>query len=238
MQEGVIEMSYMELMLVAVAPGVALCLILYLLDRYDREPMKYLLLVFGLGCIATFPAIFFENLINRINIFSGPLRIIFASFIVIAFVEEVWKRSVVMTAVYYKPVYNEKLDGIVYCCFSALGFATIENIIYVVFRYPHIANIGFMRGIISVPAHMLYAITMGYELSLAKFAGDPKSKKRHMRNSLLYPVIMHGVFDLVLMLEIPKASYIFIPLVILLWFINMRKLVIFIRDSKVTMGHD
>ena len=40
-----------------------------------------------------------------------------------------------MKLAYFHPAFNEKLDGIIYCTFSALGFATIENIMYVVSGY-------------------------------------------------------------------------------------------------------
>ncbi len=56
-----------------------------------------------------------------------------------------------------------------------MGFATVENIVYVVYRYannpPHV---GLYRGVFSVPAHAVFGITMGYYLSLAKFDTDEK----------------------------------------------------------------
>lgn len=82
-----------------------------------------------------------------------------------------------MKLAYFHPAFNEKLDGIIYCTFSALGFATIENIMYVVSGYDADPYIGLYRGILSVPAHMLFAITMGYYLSLAKFSPDEQCCK-------------------------------------------------------------
>lgn len=226
-------MERLELLVVAITPGIALCLALYLADHYDKEPFKYLVIVFILGCFSTFPSIFFEQLIAMLNIFPGWMGMAFTAFIVIAFVEEYVKRGVVIYSVYQTEAFNEKLDGMIYCAFASLGFATIENIIYVVFRYPYISALGWYRAVLSVPAHMLYAITMGYYMSLAKFTDDEKKKRQYKRKSLWIPVILHGVFDLILMVKHPSSTIIFVVFLTYLWIMSVRKLMIFYKDSRM-----
>ena len=53
-----------------------------------------------------------------------------------------------------------------------------------------------------------------------------------MRKSLYMPVIMHGLFDFILMADIPQLTLIFVPYVIFLWVLNQRKLASFMFDSK------
>lgn len=226
-------MDKFELVIVAITPCIALALGIYLSDRYEKEPFKYLVLIFIMGCLSTFPSIFFENLLVRMNIFSGVFRHIFTAFIVIALVEEIVKRGVVFYSVYHSPVFSEPLDGIIYCAFSALGFATIENIIYVVFRYPFMPEIGFYRAFLSVPTHVLYAITMGFYLGKSKFCLDAKMAKVYRRKSLIVPVIMHGVFDFILMVYIPLSRYVFFVYMLFLWGINLYRLHLFVKDSKL-----
>ena len=134
--------------------------------------------------------------------------------------------------------FNEKLDGIVYGVFAALGFATVENIIYVVFTYSNNPFIGLYRGIFSVPAHGVFGITMGYYLSLYKFNTDNKGKALNYRKSLIMPVILHGIFDFILMANIPELTLLFVPYVVFIWWINERKLSAFIFDSKNRIIHD
>jgi RsiW-degrading membrane proteinase PrsW (M82 family) len=222
----------LNLFITAITPGIALGLIIYWFDRHDREPIRMLLKVFVLGIISVIPTIIVENLLMNFNIFGGILGAGYTAFIVAGLVEEYMKRQVVIKQVYYNPVFNEKLDGIVYCVMSALGFATIENIMYVVFRFPDVESIGLYRALLSVPAHMLFAITMGYYLSLSKFASTPEESNYFYKKSLTVPVILHGIFDFILMSGIELLMLLFIPFVIYLWVTNLKKLNMYYNDSK------
>lgn len=222
----------LNLFITAITPGVAFGLIFYLFDRHDREPIRVLLKVFVLGIISVIPTIIVENLLMSFNIFGGVLGAFYTAFIVAGFTEEFMKRRVVLKSVFYNPVFNEKLDGIVYCVMSALGFATIENIMYVVFRFSDVESIGLYRAILSVPAHMLFAVTMGYYLSLAKFSSTLEQQRYYYKKSLSVPVILHGIFDFILMSGIQLLMLLFIPFVAYLWVTNLKKLNVYYNDSK------
>jgi RsiW-degrading membrane proteinase PrsW (M82 family) len=56
-----------------------------------------------------------------------------------------------------------------------------------------------MRGVLAVPAHFLFAVTMGYYVSLAKF--DPAGRRKHLFLALLYPMLLHGTYDALLMVS-------------------------------------
>lgn len=222
----------LNLFITAITPGIALGLALYFFDRHDKEPLKMLLKVFFLGVLSVIPTILVENILSGLNIFPGIFGIAFTAFIVAGFTEEYMKRMVVIKTVYFNPVFDEKLDGIIYCSFSALGFATIENIMYVVFRFSDVESIGLFRAILSVPAHMLFAVTMGYYMSLAKFAATPQASRYYLKKSLTIPMILHGIFDFILMSQNNMLMLLFIPFVVYLWVVNLRKLNVYYKDSK------
>jgi len=222
----------MNLFITAITPGLALALIFYLVDRHDREPLHMLLKVFIFGAIYVIPTILIENFLLLFNRFGGLLGVAYTAFIVAGLTEEYMKREVVIKYVYANPVFNEKLDGIVYCVMSALGFATIENIMYVVFAFSDVEAVGYYRAVVSVPAHMLFAVTMGYYLSLAKFALTPGEHWHYYKKSLSVPAIMHGVFDFILMSNIKLLMVLFVPFVIYLWVVNLKKLNVYYNDSK------
>ena len=185
----------LNLFITAITPGIALALIIYWFDRHDKEPIRMLLKVFLMGMIYVIPTVFVENLLSYYNVFAGVFGVAFTAFVIAGLTEEFMKRRVVLKYVYFNPVFDEKLDGIVYCVMSALGFATIENIMYVVFRFSDVESVGLYRGFLSVPAHMLFAITMGYYLSLAKFSTVPEQFQAYLKKSLTVPAILHGIFD-------------------------------------------
>ncbi len=221
-----------RLYIIAITPALAFLLAIYLTDRGDKEPTKLLLLTFLLGALAVIPSIIVEEVLVQFNIFSGSLKAAYNAFIVAAMTEEFFKRLVVLKVPYRTRYFDEKLDGIIYAVFASLGFATVENIIYVVFTYSNNPFIGLYRGIFSVPAHGVFGITMGYYLSLARFDTIGKRKAQHIRKSLTMPILFHGVFDFILMADIPELTLLFVPYVLFIWWLNARKLSRFVFDAR------
>lgn len=221
-----------RLFIIAITPAIAIIFGIYLSDRYDREPLKLLLLTYILGALSVVPILIVEEFFLRINIFSGVLNAFYTAFIVAGLTEEYFKRLVILKLPYKTKYFNEKLDGIVYGVFSAMGFATVENIVYVVYRYANNPHVGLYRGVFSVPAHAVFGITMGYYLSLAKFDTDEKRARKNKRRSLYIPIILHGIFNFILMAGIPQLSLLFVPYVIYIWWLNQKKLSKFVYDSK------
>lgn len=222
----------LRLIIIALIPVIALGLAVYYTDRFDREPLKLLLKVFILGAFAVIPIVYIERFLTSLNIFSGIGAAFFSAFIVAGFTEEFFKREVVLLTAYRNRAFDEKLDGIVYAVFAALGFAMVENIMYVVVDFSANPYVGLSRGLFSVPTHVLLGVTMGYYLSLAKFSADPKREKVNLRKALFVPLLLHGFFDFILMSGIPILLTAFIPYVIYLWVANLRKLNRYYRESK------
>ncbi|KGN02185.1 peptidase [Clostridium novyi A str. 4570] len=221
-----------NLFIIAVIPGVLLAILIYFVDRYDKEPIDVLIKVIILGAVSVVPTIIVEKFLASLNYFSGLLKVAFNAFIVAGLTEEFFKREVVLRSVFNKEVFNEKLDGIIYCSFSALGFATVENIMYVVFDVSPSYYVGLYRGIFSVPAHLLFGVTMGYYMSLSKFSSERSLKRKFLNKALLIPVLFHGIFDFILMSKNMFLAICFLPFVAYLWLINLRKLNKYYLESK------
>jgi len=221
-----------RLIIIAILPTIAIAVALYLRDKYDREPLYLLVKIFLLGALSAIPTAFVEKILMTINIFGGLLSITFTSFIIAGLTEEYFKRYVVLKYAYYSKHFNEKLDGLIYSSFSALGFATVENILYVVFRFTANPYVGIYRGIISVPAHVLFGVTMGYYLSLARFSNNVQLKNLYLQKSLYIPVFLHGFFDFILMSRINVLMYLFVPYVLYLWITNLKKLNQYTKESE------
>ena len=178
--------------LLALIPGLLICYIVFRIDKYDREPFVPLALCFGLGALATIPAIevelwAYERLGTAPYNLSGNLLL---AFVAIALNEELWKFAVLRVAAFSRPFFNEPLDGIVYAVMIAMGFATMENILYAD-RFGF--NTVLLRAFTAVPAHLVLAIIQGYYAGLARFE-VARSRKLLLRG-LLLAVLCHGVYD-------------------------------------------
>lgn len=226
-------MDYLYLILLGAAPGIALVFFIILQDRYEKEPMRLLVKMFLLGMFVTLPTIAVELIGRYLNIFSGLFGLIVEAFIVIGLSEEFFKRKVVLKYAYSHPAFNERMDGIVYCSITALGFATLENIFYVISYYTYDPNVWITRALLSVPIHMLLGITMGYYISLSKFCTTPSKCVWYFRKSLYIPALLHGAFDFILASDIPLLSLLLLPFVAYLWTSSLLKLRKYHNESKM-----
>lgn len=222
-----------RLILIAIFPGIALALTFYLTDKFQREPLLLLIKIFIIGMLSVIPTAIMEKIIISFNPFAGLFGIAFTAFIVAGLTEEFVKRKIVLLFAFGNPNFDEKLDGIIYAVFASLGFATAENINYVAFAFASNPYVGLFRGFISVPAHMLFAVTMGYYLSLSKFCLQPELKAVYLKRALIIPMLLHGTFDFILMVNMGPVLFAFIPFVLYLWGSSLKKLNIYYKDSKL-----
>ena len=103
---------------------------LYYIDKYDKEPLGVMVKIFILGCISVIPTIIVESFLSGCNIIGGFVSVLFTAFIVAGFVEEYFKYLVVRFKVLNSPEFDEPVDAMIYMIIAGLGFAALENILY------------------------------------------------------------------------------------------------------------
>jgi len=182
--------------IVAAAPSLFLLTFFYLKDRYEREPLQHILMAFGLGLYAMIAASGIastaESWVPRDWLLTGgePAKL-FDAFVLSGFVEELAKWVVLIAAVYHWEEFDEPLDGVVYGVAVALGFATLENFLFVT-RLG--LGVAWLRALFAVPAHALFGATMGYYAGRAKFDKGGKLW-RDRALCLVAPAVFHGCYD-------------------------------------------
>lgn len=204
----------MLLLTAALAPSAALLYYFYTRDKYEKEPRKLLLKAFLLGGGLVIPVLFVEMTLNIFDLDEMNLLAAgYTAFVVAGLVEESFKYILFFLYIWKAGEFNEMYDGIVYAVFISLGFATVENIAYVL-------SAGFdtalIRSLTAVPAHALFAVAMGYYLGIAKFA-KPQYRKRYIWFGLVTPVILHGIYDFILFSQKFYMLLLFLPYMLYLW---------------------
>jgi RsiW-degrading membrane proteinase PrsW (M82 family) len=190
--------------LVAAAPSLVLLVYFYLRDRYDREPILALVLAYLLGMFAMLAAqslggILADGVTEEWLRLGGEPARLFEAFVLSGMVEEAAKWTVLMAAVYHWREFDEPLDGLIYGVTIALGFATLENYLYLA---SHGVGIAWKRAIFAVPAHALFGGAMGYYAGLGKFAAKTAQRVHIWRDRALclgLPVIFHGAYNFALL---------------------------------------
>jgi protease PrsW len=190
----------MLLLALSIAPGLAIILYIYRKDSYDKEPKKHLLVAFILGMLSVIPAFLLERAGGLLFGDMGPSSSIsffaFTAFIIVACSEEASKYAMVKLYAYPKKFFDEPFDGIIYSVMVAMGFATVENIMYV---QQHGFGTAIMRMFLSVPAHAAFGIVMGYYIGLAKF--NKEKSIAYLLFGFGLAVLFHGAFDFFLFLQ-------------------------------------
>lgn len=193
------------LLLAALVPAAFLMVQVYRLDRIEKEPAGLLLKLALFGALSGLAAGAIEGALTRVldvTLGGGMLRLMLENFLAVALVEEACKRWVVLKFAWRHPAFDYRFDAVVYCVFSALGFAALENILYV-------AEYGFAvavsRALLSVPGHCFFAVYMGIYLGQAKMAEramqryyielPDETPGQYLRASLLVPTLLHGFWD-------------------------------------------
>ncbi|MEI6502368.1 MAG: PrsW family glutamic-type intramembrane protease, partial [Armatimonadota bacterium] len=153
-------MSSPLLLICAIAPGLFWLWYFWHRDRLEPEPRRLVAKVFCIGALVVIPAGLLETLVPE------PYTTVLAAPVF----EELAKFLVVFWGVYRCLQFDEPMDGIVYATAAALGFATAENIAYVLGAGAgEAAGIAFVRAILSVPGHALWGCLWGYGLGRMKF---------------------------------------------------------------------
>ncbi len=194
----------MTLFALALAPAVAIFFYIIAKDKYNKEPFRNLFVSFILGVFSTIPAVLLQlSLRARLeNYFTEHSLLYYALFAfgIVGFSEEFSKYLMLRYYAYRQKAFDEPLDGIIYGVMVSLGFATLENIGYVM-QYG--LGTAIVRMFISVPAHASFGIIMGYYVGLAKF--NKARSGGYIRAGLFLAMLFHGAFDFFLFIQQSEA---------------------------------
>lgn len=218
------------LIILSILPTLLIGLFIYKKDIIEKEPISFLLKLFLLGTLSTGVALFLEIYAEEIFPFSlenNILRIIFRSFIIISFSEELVKWIFTYITCWKNTNFNYMYDAIVYCVFISLGFATIENVV-AIFSNDSSIIFALKRGLITVPMHAIFGIIAGYYMALAKKYEKrrwyKKCKKNHLL-SFLVPMMVHGTFDTLLFISSEISLIILTIFIVYLYFSSYFKVI-------------
>ena len=127
-------MNLILLLILSVLPAILIVIYFYMLDRYEREPLRLIVLCFVFGAISTYPALKMEEfgiLDLSITASANPLMTFTFAFLIVAFSEELMKFIFLRYYIFTKSDFNEPLDGIIYSVSISMGFAAMENILHI-----------------------------------------------------------------------------------------------------------
>jgi len=207
----------------AIAPVLICLFYMYIRDKYEKEPWGLLVVGVITGAVIVAPIMRTAGFVTS---FMPPMgqfgEAAFTSFLSAGLTEEGFKFIALYFLIWHNQNMNEKLDGIVYAVFISLGFAGVENVLYVL--HPAMGGMATAlgRAVVSVPAHGLFGVIMGYHFAMAKF--EPARRKRHLALGFFMPLIVHGIYNTMLLSGQTFLLIAFAPFLAALWLDGFRKI--------------
>ena len=175
----------------AVVPSLLLLWYFYARD-VNPKPRAIVFKTFALGFLVVIPVAVLElTVFADLHFVTHPLFLgLTKGFWGAAIPEELLKFMVVVFYCARHREFNERMDGMVYGAVASLGFATLENLLYV--RAGDLA-MAISRGVTAVPCHAFLGAIMGYYVGQARF--DSRGRGRLLATGLVLAILLHGLYD-------------------------------------------
>ena len=158
-----------SLLLIALLPAAALLFYVWKLDKKEHESAKMIWSLVGLGAASIIPAVILEMIfgvvIGVVFPHSSLTYHLVEAFIGVAAVEEGGKYFMTWIRTWKDREFDYSFDAVVYAVAASLGFAALENVLYVI-QYGF--STGILRALTAVPGHTSFGIFMGMYYGLAK----------------------------------------------------------------------
>ncbi len=186
------------LLIVAVLPAIAMLLFVYYRDKKEKEPVKLIALLMGIGAATIIPAAIIEiigALMLDASTLNGYAYYFIYCFCIIGVTEELGKFLVCVIPTWKNDEFKHSYDAIVYAVATSLGFAMLENIIYV---FENGLAIGILRAFTAIPIHCALGVVMGMFYAKAReaaYKGHSSESVCYMILAYIVPVIAHAAYD-------------------------------------------
>jgi protease PrsW len=197
-----------------VAPGLALLSYFYLKDQYDSEPLSLVFKTFLFGALLVCPLMFIQYVLAAEGLLQGDVAKAFGT---VGLLEEFFKWFILYYTIFQHIAFDEPYDGIIYGASVSLGFASAENIFYLVANGLQDA---LGRALLPVSSHALFGVIMGYYMGKAKFSAE--TTKKWIAFSVSIPILLHGMYDFILMTR-EDWLFLIVPFMVFLWWLGLRK---------------
>ena len=219
-------MPFFAIVILGFTPGIFWLWVIYSHDKYRPEPRKLVIRTFLIGIAIAIPIAIVEGIVgrpvipDRFDLQTTELttnQAFYLAFVVAGLIEELAKFIAVRFTVYRSPYFDEPIDGIIYASAIALGFASIENVGYML-------SVGweviFIRGWLSALGHVIFTPFWGYALG-RKVLLQGKGTALVI-TGLIVAIALHGSFNYFLFINRQEFTYLLFAVGIIAFVLMIR----------------
>ena len=195
-----------QIVMAGIIPAILLIAYICWKDRKQPEPFIWIFNAIMSGCLSAVLAILMALYIETLPFWdyipiNSTSRAWATAFLSAAIPEETAKWWFLYRLSRKNPYFDEYMDAIVYAVCIGMGFAGLENVMYLFSAHESWHSLALIRCMLSVPAHFAFAVLMGYYFGKIHFTRS-KWKKTYLAPMVLVaPIMAHGIFDGLLMMN-------------------------------------
>ena len=215
-----------NLLFLALLPGILIIIFIFKKDKVEHEPWGLIIKLLIFGAISCIPAIFAETFMGGLmpaGLTEGSVgNALFNAFLVAALCEEVCKFLLLYLGSWRNKNFDYRFDGIVYGVSVAVGFALLENVLYVMDGGLYVA---LMRGVLAVPLHAFCGVFMGIHYGAAKrysIEGQHSKAMSSIFLALFIPFLIHGIYDSLAFMGEYGTTFILLAFVLFMYIIAIK----------------
>ena len=187
-------MSFMAIAILAFAPGAFWLWFFLRRNAYRPESKKLIAVTFFLGMLATIPAGIIHAIILDEDLLDSGLSdvgsVALAMLLVVGPAEEISKFLAVRLHAFHSLYFDEPAKGLVYATSASLGFASLENLLYVLEFGPQVM---IVRAPVSTLAHVVFGSFWGY--ALGRQAQGRVGGTQAVLAGVACSALVHGFFN-------------------------------------------
>lgn len=198
-------MNILIAIIVSIIPILILLKVIYEMGEVKKQPWWILLILFGFGILSWVLVKVVANLLGN-DIYKSQMEVatligdsgfFLISFGIIAIIEELSKFLIINVMCFKNKYFKNPYDAIMYATCISLGFAFIENIMYVM-NYG--LQVALSRALFSIPSHACFGIIMGYYLGLSRVCKENDASDSLVMKycAFFFPFLFHGFYDFLL----------------------------------------
>ena len=223
-----------NLLFLALIPGILIIIFIFRKDKVEHEPWSLIFKLLIFGAISCIPAMFMEQFVDSLlpGAFRDPVSYLIAeAFLVAALCEELCKFLLLSLGSWRHKSFDYRFDGIVYGVSVAVGFALLENVLYVMEGGVYVA---IMRGLMAVPLHAFCGVFMGVFYGAAKkysIVGDHGKARGAVLMALVIPMVIHGIYDSLAFLGEYGTTFILLAFVVFMYIVAIKAVNKFSRED-------
>jgi RsiW-degrading membrane proteinase PrsW (M82 family) len=193
------------LTVISIVPALVLAGYVWYSDVTANEPLSVLAITFLLGVLTAGYAAVLNSALQPYFSTLGALGMILFFYLVVGPVEETVKLLAVRLYAYNDDRFSAVIDGAVYGAVAGLGFASIENALYISRAVGDVGGISLGLELIGIggditatralagPGHVIYSAFAGYYLGLAKF--NPENRGPIIVKGLIIAALIHATYN-------------------------------------------